>query len=176
MYFLSDFPAAIREVQRFLYVISYNVNNEVPRVAIDGIYGGETEAAVRAFQEIYGHGVTGKVDRETFESLYSVYSEAVVDISVGDYLITDEGFPIVLGAQNNDVTLVHLLINELSKTYTDIGYVNIKSTYFSEDSRNAIIELQKIFKYDITGEVDKHFFIRMMQELDAIKRLNTVYD
>ena len=72
MYFLSDSPAAIREVQKFLYVISYRVNSDVPRVAIDGIYGPETEAAVIAFQEIYGHSASGSVDRETFDSLYTL--------------------------------------------------------------------------------------------------------
>lgn len=176
MYFLSDTPSAIREVQKFLYVISDSVNTAVPRVAIDGIYGEETESAVRVFQEIYGHGVSGKVDRETFDSLYSLYSEALIDIRVSDFLLTNEGFPIVLGMQNNDVIAVHLLISELGKTYKDIGYVNVKSTYFSTDSKNAVMELQKIFNVPVTGEVDKLFFLRMRQELDAIKRLNTVYD
>ncbi len=176
MYFLSDSTAAIREVQKFLYVISYNVNNLVPRVAIDGIYGNETERAVRVFQEIYGHDVSGRVDRETFESLFAVYNDAIIDINVSDYLITDAGFPITQGVQNNDVTIVHILINELSKTYTDIGYINVKSAYFSADSQNAVMELQKIFNLPVTGEVDKHFFMRMRQEIDAIKRLNTVYD
>ena len=152
------------------------MNSDVPRVAIDGIYGPETEAAVIAFQEIYGHSASGSVDRETFDSLYKVYSEAMIDIEASDYLITDEGFPIALGAQSNDVLAVHILINELGKTYTDIGYVNVKSTYFSSDSQNAVMELQKIFNLPLTGTVDKLFFMRMRQELDAIKRLNTVYD
>ncbi len=176
MYFLSDTSAAIREVQKFLYVISDSVNSQVPRVAIDGIYGPETEYAVRTFQKIYGHEISGKVDRETFDNLYALYSEAIIDIRVSDYILTEDGFPITLGTQNNDVIAVHLIINELGKTYTDIGYVNVKSSYFSEGSQGAVMELQKIFNVPVTGEVDKLFFERMKTELDALKRLNTVYD
>ena len=176
MYFLSDTPAAIREIQRFLYVISDRINNDVPRVAIDGIYGFETEAAVRSFQEIYGLSVTGRVDRDTFDNLYLIYKNAVIDINLDDYVLTDAGFPILLGTQNNDVIAVHLMIDELRKTYKDIGFVNIKSPYFSEQSQNAVMELQKIFNTSVTGIVDKLFFERMRRELDAIKRLNLVYN
>jgi len=175
MYFLSDTPSAVREVQKFLYVISDKVNTAVPRIAIDGIYGAETESAVRVFQEIYRHNVSGKVDRETFESLYSLYSAAVIDIELSDYLLTDQGFPITLGTQNNDVAVIHLLINELGKTYTDIGYVNVRSTYFSDESQAAVIELQKIFNQPTTGVVDKHLFLRMRDELSALQRLKVVY-
>ena len=175
MYFLSDTSAAIREIQKYLYLISDRVNTNVPRVAIDGIYGPETEAAVRVFQEIYGLTVSGTVERETFENLYLTYSEALIDVNLDNYVLTDEGFPIALGTQNNDVVIVHLMINELSKTYTDIGYVNPNSSYFSLDSQNAVEELQKIFKVDVTGMVDKLFFERMDQELMALRRLNMVY-
>ena len=175
MYFLSDTPAAIREVQKFLYVISDRIHNEVPRVAIDGIYGPGTEVAVRIFQQIYGLEESGKVDRSTFDILYIAYNSAMVDIALSDFILTDAGFPIVLGSQNNDVVLVHLLINELGKTYKDIGFVNTRSSYFSEESQNAVKELQKIFKLTESGEVDKLFFESMKQELEAIKRLNAVY-
>lgn len=176
MYFLSDTSAAIREVQKFLYVVSYNVNDEVPRVAIDGIYGPETESAVRSFQQIWGLEISGKVDRATFDALYVVYREAVLDQSLSDILLTEDGFPIVLGTQNNDVIAVHLLINELGKTYRDIGFINVKSSYFSESSQSAVKELQKIFNLSITGDVDKYLYERMKKEHEAIKRLNTVYN
>lgn len=176
MYFLSDTASAIREVQRFLYVVSYNVNDEIPRVAIDGIYGPETELAVRSFQRIYGLEVTGVVDLATFNTLYVAYLEVVEDQSYSDTILTDEGFPITLGTQNNDVVLLHLLINELGKTYADIGFVNVKSSYFSEESQNAVKELQKIFNLPVTGEVDKRLYYRMKKENEALKRLNTVYN
>lgn len=175
MYALSDKPAAIREVQKFLHVISDRVNRNIPRVAIDGIYGDETAEAVRIFQEIYNINPSGLVDRVTFDTLFIKYRDAVIEARLRDYIITDEGFPIKVGSQSNDVIAVHLLITELAKTYSDIGNVG-KGSYFSENSRNATIELQRIFRFPLTGEIDAIFFERMKTEVDALKRANEVYE
>lgn len=175
MYALSDKPAAIREVQKFLHVISDSVNTSIPRVAIDGIYGEETENAVKIFQQLYGLEINGFVDIITFDMLYSLYSEALIDKNIRDYVITYEGFPIKTGNISDDVLVIHLMFSELEKTYKDIGRSE-KSTYFSDKSRNTAMELQKIFRFPITGEVDARFFERMKIEIAAIKRLNEVYE
>jgi peptidoglycan hydrolase-like protein with peptidoglycan-binding domain len=169
MYLLSDKPAAIREVQRFLYVISDRLNNSIPRVAIDGIYGAKTASAVTKFQQIYGLKSDGAVDRKTFELLYEMYNSTVVEEEINDYVITEAGFPVVLGMQSDDVLLIHLLMRELEKTYKNIGTVE-KSRYFSANSSNVTKELQNIFRMPETGSVDKIFYDRMMTELDSIRR------
>ena len=115
MYELLNKPAAIKEVQKFLYVISDRVNNKVPRVAIDGIYGNETRNAVLIFQRLYDLEGDGTVDRITFDKMYILYEEARNSDLSFDYIITENGFPVKLGDQNNDVIYIHLLINELKK-------------------------------------------------------------
>lgn len=173
-YRLSDKPGAIREVQKFIHIISDRVNSDIPRVAIDGIYGEETLDAVRIFQTIYGLEIDGLVDRATFDMLFIMYRDAIIDIRTSDYIITDIGFPLKIGNQNNDVLALHLIILELRKTYTDIGAVS-KSTYFSESTKNAVMNMQKIFRMPVTGEVDSLLYDRMNYELDAIRRLNQIY-
>ena len=59
----------IAEVQRYLRALSY-LYSEIPHVGIDGIYGEETRAAVRAFQVLFSLSQTGVVDDETFSALY----------------------------------------------------------------------------------------------------------
>ena len=76
MYRLGDKRAAIREIQKYLHFISDRITNEVPRIAIDGIYGNESKEAVMAFQEYKGIAKTGEVDYETFNLLYSEYLKA----------------------------------------------------------------------------------------------------
>lgn len=66
---------ATAEVQRYLRALSYR-HNEVPHVGVDGIYGEETRAAVRAFQVLFSLDATGRVDEETFSLLYSEYIKA----------------------------------------------------------------------------------------------------
>jgi peptidoglycan hydrolase-like protein with peptidoglycan-binding domain len=175
MYELLDKPAAIREIQKYLFVISDKVNTEVPRVAIDGIYGEETRNAVIIFQNLYDIDGDGTVDRITFDKMYVLYKDAIDEDLRRDYIITDSGFPISVGTQNNDVLYVHLLINELGKIYKDIKSVDIKSTFFSERSRRAVKDLEKIFRIEGDGEVDSLFLLRMENEIDSIRRRNEEY-
>ena len=175
MYELSDERAAITEVQKFLHVISDDTNGKIPRVAIDGIYGAETRDAVRIFQLEYNLNSTGEVDKETFDLLYALYIASIEEREFSDYIITDEGFPLKVGMQNNDVLLLHLLIEELSKTYSDIDPVK-KTTYFSESTENAVKNLQRIFRTTENGEVDFLLYQRITYELDAIRRINEKYD
>ena len=60
---------AIKEVQRYLRAVSYR-HSSIPHVGVDGIYGKETEAAVRAFQILFSLLETGVADKETFAVLY----------------------------------------------------------------------------------------------------------
>lgn len=63
---------AIREVQRYLRAVSY-LHETIPHVGIDGIYGEETKAAVRAFQLLFSIRETGVADMETFGRLYEEF-------------------------------------------------------------------------------------------------------
>ena len=170
MYELLDKPSAIKEVQRFLFIISDTENSSIPRVAIDGIYGNETREAVKAFQAVYGLNENGFVDLDTFDLLYFHYLDAIAERNRQDYVITDEGFPILLGSQSIDVLSIHLLFEELEKTYSDIGKAR-RETYYSKNSENITKELQKIFNMEITGVVDAIFYERMLQEIDYIRSL-----
>ncbi len=74
MYQINEYSAAVKEVQKYLLDISYR--DEVPympHVSIDGIYGESTRTAVINFQKKYGLAVTGIVNYETWQTLYSVY-------------------------------------------------------------------------------------------------------
>lgn len=174
MFELLDKRAAIKEIQKFLNIISDRVNRDVPRIAIDGIYGIETHNAVKTFQEIYGINNSGKVDNDTFDLLFLLYSEAVTDANRRDFILTDKKFPFMVGSQGNDVLIINLLINELSKSYFGIEGTN-KSTYFSESTEEAVSVLQNAFLMGITGEVDAALFERMIIELKAIRRIEAVY-
>ena len=71
-YKTDDRPAAIRSLQERLRFLSKH-GIPIPSVFIDGIYGTETEAAVRAFQNNQGLPVTGAVDLETHQTLENEY-------------------------------------------------------------------------------------------------------
>ena len=174
MYFLSDKPAAIKEVQKFLHFIADRETSNIPRVAIDGIYGSETRDAVSAFQLWHGLEITGEVDRVTFDALFKEYDDIRTMNSVSDFIVTGKPFPFELGDQSDDVLLIHLLITELQKSYKDIGNVR-KTTYYSSDTENAVKALQHIFMMEENGVVDALMYQRMKDEIDSINRIGEVY-
>ena len=70
MYRINDKAAFIKSIQEYLLLISAD-RDESPQSPVDGIYGEQTRAAIEAFQKIFGTEVTGTVDKETYDLLYS---------------------------------------------------------------------------------------------------------
>ena len=71
-YKINDQAAANRSLQERLRYLSRS-DSRIPTVFIDGIYGGETESAVRVFQQTRGLPETGVVDFETHRRISEEY-------------------------------------------------------------------------------------------------------
>ena len=63
----------VRHLQYMLSVLAAYIN-EIPTIAVDGIYGGETEQAVLAAQRWFGLPQTGVVDAATWDEIYDQFS------------------------------------------------------------------------------------------------------
>ncbi len=85
---------SVRQLQYMLNVVSQFVNS-IPTVAVDGIFGGATQSAVRAFQRFAGLPVDGIVGPATWNALY----ERVVGIGVDLSSVNGQypGTPLRLG-------------------------------------------------------------------------------
>ena len=73
---LVNRPLYVRELQDYLAKISTRYPS-IPHLATDGIFGPETTASVRAFQELNQLSPTGRVDRITWETIVAVYTRIV---------------------------------------------------------------------------------------------------
>ena len=166
MYQQTDKKSAIAEIQKYLYVLSDRKYKELPRVPIDGIYDDETRTAVRKFQEIKLFSPSGAVDFETFSALYKDYSEVVSDFYTTDYILGDGNLPLFETNQNEDVRALHLMINELRKSYPEIKEVGIGS-YFSKRTGDAVEYLREIFLLPKSRKADKLFYSRILLEIKA---------
>lgn len=73
-YFLTNGEQGenVRTIQTYLSLISDNIK-AIPPVTVDGIYGNETENAVRTFQELYGIPATGYVGPVTWLEIARQY-------------------------------------------------------------------------------------------------------
>lgn len=81
----------VRMLQTYLRTVS-RVYPEIPSVAVDGIFGPKTEAAVIALQRLTGIDPTGQVGPLTWDSLASLYSDFVVGSRKRDG--QDPGYPL----------------------------------------------------------------------------------
>ena len=169
MYKQSDRISAIKEIQKFLYLLSDSKYKSIPRVPIDGVFDDETKAAVIAYQKEKQITPSGAVDHETFVSLYSDYSEIINDSNTNGFIFGDGKFPLKEGDRNEDVRALNIIINELSKTYRQITEIDV-SSYFSANTGDAIEEITEIFLYPRSRALDKNLYRRINEELNARQR------
>ncbi len=169
MYRTNDRQAAIREIKKYLYVISTRVYPKIGRTTIDGQYDEPTRESVKAFQKIKGLPVHGEVDIDTFNELYDVYRTARDDFYARDYVVEDTDFPIGIGHTGEDVRALHILINELAAHHVDVDDTGTGS-YYSARTAKAVQSLRRAYGLEESDEVDKIMFSRMLMELEAIRR------
>ena len=174
MYYITDKKAAVRQVQKFLFLLSDTIYTSIPRIPIDGVYNGETKQAVEKFQALMNLEVTGIVDFITFSSLYDEYLKVFEWKNMRDYVVGDTEFPMVIGTYTEDVRVLHVLINELKKTYTEIPDVG-KENFYTTRTAKAVEYLRKIFRFSDGEHVDKELFDRILKETDARHNINQKY-
>ena len=83
----GDTGVRVEHLQYMLSVLSAYIQ-QIPPIAIDGIFGPRTQEAVVAAQRLFGLPETGVVDRETWDEIYDQYS-GIENISFRD----PEDFP-----------------------------------------------------------------------------------
>lgn len=146
----------IRELQEYLRFISY-YDKRIPLISVDGIYGPETKAAVEAFQEAYGLPVTGKVDKDTWYRIYSVYTDAsaVSAIPVPIQPYKDSSIiNLKLGDQGEDVYLLQVMLSSLFREAPNLYPIVINGIY-DENTKKAISRIQQSAFLTENGIVDK---------------------
>lgn len=143
----------VRELQYLLNLVSEFVNT-VPSVTIDGIFGENTAAAVRAYQSVAEIPVTGVVEVDTWESLYRAY-QGILAILPEDYGGVTEpypGYPLTRGQRGEDVHLLQNYLNLISDIYTEIPKIAVDGD-FGPSTEAAVKAYQQIFGIPVTGVV-----------------------
>ncbi|MBR6049604.1 MAG: peptidoglycan-binding protein [Clostridia bacterium] len=141
-------------LQYYLRWISLS-NPAVPNVEFDGIFGPETENAVKTFQRFYGFEPTGVVDDDLFETIFDVYRgviETTREELVGEGAPPFPGEVLKLGSEGDDVRVLQEFINATSSVYPQVPSVDVTGV-FDENTRDAVYAAQALFDYPINGVV-----------------------
>ncbi len=131
----------------------------IPAIAnVNGVYGEDTRAAVRAFQQVFSLPVTGVVDRATWNKISFLYaavkklaeldSEAIEDVVIGNVPTAVLRF----GASGLPVKELQYLLNYIGIYYPGIPSVAESGT-FGNDTLQAVKAFQGLFGLTADGIV-----------------------
>lgn len=151
----GDTGSGVASLQYYLNYISQFYDTVRP-VAIDGIFGDETESAVKDFQNTFGLTVDGLVGIETWNTLYSTYLGFISTIPLKYTEGVTVPFPGVIlriGSESDEVRLLQEYLNYIAGFYPSIPAVN-PTGYFGQMTQNSVIAFQREFGYPPTGTVN----------------------
>lgn len=170
---VGDRGTEVIELQYLLSFISEFVPY-IPTVSIDGIFGENTENAVRAFQTYYGLEETGVVTTPVYEKLLSVYRGFLTSIPSEYFSDFDIylGSPLTLGDENIYVERVQNYLNFISDFNSSIPKVAVDGVY-GPATAAAVRAFQSQNGLEATGTVGAATFGALAREYRRLLELNT---
>ena len=145
----------IYELQKMLRLIA-QVEQKLPILNLDGIYGAQTEDVVRKFQEQTGLPITGTVNFETWTKISEAYQNAL--------FLTSPCLPISpfppgnyqthMGEKSDIIYIIQIILSAISVAYDEFENVKPSGIYDTLTS-DAVSEFQKINNLPQTGLVDR---------------------
>ncbi len=157
---------AIINLQTYLRALSF-ADEEIERIAIDGIFDESTERAVASFQRTRGIPETGIVDKSTWDAIYREYREltAMNDRSQGInfFPLYPEDYEAVLGEEHGFISILQLLLREMSVTFDGFPTIEI-SGIFDDTTHQAVREFQRVSGLPITGKVNLITWNRLVRD------------
>lgn len=161
-------------VQTALNRVSQNYP-AIPKISpVDGIFGPQTEAAVRRFQQIFGLAVDGIVGKATWYELVRLYVgvNALAELrSQGQqfYNISfNYGGALQQGSAGQYVRQLQYMLQVLSNFISTIPYVQVDGI-FGPATRSAVIGAQRYFGLPQTGRVDERTWLQIESQYNGVR-------
>ncbi len=148
----------IRSVQTMLREVG-SVYEEMPNVIPDGIYGTETEASVRWFQQFSNLPVTGVTDKLTWDTLLKEYVRLSEQRQPPRCIrILPDDFAVIFpGEERRELTVIQALLKNLSQELVSISDLEITGIHDGK-SVQSVQSVQKILGKEEHGNIDKDFW------------------
>lgn len=161
------------EVLTLQYFLSFigDFDFSIPTLSQDGIFGEDTERAVRAFQAENNLLQDGIVGKKTWDSIYEVYRGIIDYISVNepDDVLPFPGVTLKRGMNGPSVLTVQSELDYLSKFFYQIPPLNIDG-YFGNKTEEAVGYFQRSFDIMPNGRVDKETWDKLNEVYREIKK------
>ena len=123
-------------------------------VPADGIFGPQTTAALRQFQQQSGLPDTGKADRETWDAL-AVAGRPVFVQPEALCVFPPDMAPLRPGDESDGVYFLQLMLQTLHSVYPNLPPVDTPSGVYTADTARAIAAVQRLSGLPETGVTDQ---------------------
>ena len=144
----------VRAIQYFLAFLGF-FNDNLPQIAVDGIFGPATENAVRAFQQQYGLTVDGIVGRNTWYRILDAYN-ATLNSLPDEYRsyssLLYPGYTVTTGASGNVVTQLQTFLRTIAQNNSAVPLITVDGI-FGNRTREAVLAVQRLSGIPETGAV-----------------------
>ncbi|MBQ4313375.1 MAG: peptidoglycan-binding protein, partial [Clostridia bacterium] len=148
----GDTGRSVREIQYFLAVVA-EFYPTVPPVEITGVFDGQTENAVRSFQQSEGLTVDGIVGLNTWRALYSIYREIEESgILLGSGVAPFPGEPVAIGDRGEDVRTLQTYLSRISQSIAGVPAVTVDGV-FGPRTEEAVRAVQRLYGLEENGSV-----------------------
>ena len=149
------FPEVLKEGDsgNYVYNLQYLLNyvgqyyDTIPVIAVDGVFGTDTLAAVKALQRTFGLAEDGIVGVRTWNALYDAYLGIIRTIPTQyteGVTVPYPGAPLRVGSDSDYVRLLQEYLNYIAQSYPSIPTVN-PTGYFGPRTEEAVIAFKREF-------------------------------
>lgn len=146
---------SVRRLQNQLRYIS-RFYDTVEELAVDGIYGQQTAAAVIAAQNLFGFVPTGEADERTLNAINDLFRllRAQNAPALAVELFPLSGQPLEYGSSGVAQTVLNIMLGALHFVFRNLPEITSIDT-FGEDTAQAVALLQQYNGLETTGVVDR---------------------
>ena len=146
----------VKKIQEMLVDITFFYPS-IPDIKVDGIYGENTQKAVKRFQELMGIYDTGDLDQITLNKLNLIHSKrkAIKENSRTEEKVTDDikfNNTLKQGSKGKEVIELQEYINKVSNLFPAIPKVTIDGL-FGAKTKEAVVTFQRMFNLKTDGIV-----------------------
>lgn len=153
----------VRSLQTMLRMVGTN-NGNVSRIIPDGIYGKQTEAAVRSYQRYAGLPVTGVADFATWQQLTQHYQLARIDQMQAAPLqiVLQPNQRILPGERNCHLYLMQSMLLVLAGSFHNMPVAKVTGVHDMQ-SQQAVSFLKAKSEQDANPTIDKAFYALLVR-------------
>lgn len=152
---------SVQQIQQALNIVGQEYTG-IPVLVEDGVFGAETERAVRRFQQLFGLDVDGIVGVNTWNKLFETSKSIQQGTRPSPDFPTYPGTVLQSGSRGTDVRLIQERLNFIAMYYKNIPSV-VADGIFGPLTVNAVRAFQTMLGLEADGIVGLQTWNRIMQ-------------